>query len=68
MPDLIALPARYKGLGLRRIDDFVGAEAYIGGWNMVSRNLIDRTHEEGIRHGGLYPLLEDALGANSQNP
>ena len=69
--DLIALPVRHcehKGLGLRRLDDFVGAAASIGGWDTVSRNLIDRTDDEGTRHGGLYPLLESALGANSQDP
>ena len=68
MSDLIALPARYRGLGLRRMGDFVGAAAAIGGWDMVSRNLIGRTDEEGIRHGALYPLLESAFGANSQDP
>ena len=50
MSDLIALPTRYKGLGLRRIDDFVGAAASIGCWGMVSRNHIGRTDEEGNRH------------------
>ena len=58
MPDLIALPVRHEGLGLQRLDDLVGATASIGGWDMVSRNLIDRTNEEGNRHEGLYPLLE----------
>ena len=69
MPDLIALPARYKDLRLRQMDDFVGAaRASIGGWDMVPRNLIGRTDEEENRHEGLYPLLESVLGANSQNP
>ena len=68
MSDLIALPARYKGLGLRRMDDFVGAAAPIGGWDMVSRNFIDRTDEEGNRLQGLYPLLESVFGPNSQDP
>ena len=68
MPDLVALPARYKGLGLRRMGDFVGAAAAIGGWDMVPRDLIGRTDEEGIRHEGLYPLLGSVFGANSQNP
>ena len=68
MSDLIALPARYKGLGLRRMDEFVGAAASIGGWDMVSRNLIGRTDEEGNRHEGLYPLLESAFGQISQDP
>ena len=54
--------------GLRRMGDFVGAAASIGAWNMVSRNLIDRTDEEGNRYGGLYPLLEPVVGANSQDP
>ena len=31
MPDLIALPERRKGLGLRRMDDFVGSAESIGG-------------------------------------
>ena len=50
------------------MDDFVDAEATIGCWDMVSRNLIGRTDGEGNRHGGLYPFLEPALGANSQDP
>ena len=52
MPDLIALPVRRKGLGMRRVDDFVGVAASIGGWDMVSRNPIDRTDEEGNRYEG----------------
>lgn len=48
--------------------DFVGAAASIGGWEMVTRNLIDRTDKEGNRHEDLYPLLESVLGANSQDP
>ena len=35
---------------------------------MVSRYLLDRTDEEGNKYGGLYPLLESVLGANSQDP
>ena len=50
------------------MDDFVGAAAAIGGWDMVSRNLIGRTDKEGNRRGGLYPLLESAFGPNSQDP
>ena len=50
------------------MDVFVGAAASIGGWDMVSRNLIDLTDEEGNRYEGLYPLPEPALGANSQDP
>ena len=61
MPDLIAFPVRHKGLRHRRLDDFVGAAASIGGWGMVSRNPIDRTDEEGNRDEGLYPLLESIL-------
>ena len=34
---------------------------------MVSRNLVDRTDDEGTRHRGLYPLLESVLGENSQD-
>ena len=68
MPDLIAFPVRHKGLRHRRLDDFVGAAASIGGWGMVSRNPIDRTDEEGNRHAGLCPPLVSALGANSQDP
>ena len=68
MPDLIALSVRHKGLGLRRLEDFVGATASIGGWDMVSRNLIGRTDDEGNRHEGLYPLFESVFGAKSQDP
>ena len=68
MSGLIALPARYRGLGLRRMDDFVGAAAAIGGWDMVSRNLIGRTDVEEIRREALYPLLLSVFGENSQDP
>ena len=36
MPDLIALPARHKGLGLRRMDDAAGAAAFFGGWDLAT--------------------------------
>ena len=35
---------------------------------MVSRYLLGRTDEEGSRYEGLCPLLESALGQNSQEP
>ena len=67
MPGLIALPVRHKGLGLRRLDDFVGAAESIGFLDMMIRIPIGRTDDEGTRHGGLYPLLESVLGANSRD-
>ena len=65
MPGLIALPVRHKGLGLRRLDDFVGAAASIGDLYLVSRNRIGFTDDEESIYGSLYPLLGSALGANS---
>jgi len=40
--EMVAQPARHKGLRLRRIDGFVGSAAYIGGMELSSRCLIDK--------------------------
>jgi hypothetical protein len=49
----VAQPARHKGLGLRRIDDFVGSAAYVGGIELVSRRLIDK-------RGKMDPFKQDS--------
>ena len=66
-PEMISQPARLKGLGLRRLDVFVSEAAYVGGWELVTRRLINWKVEDGSTHQGLYPLLEPLLGAGSQD-
>jgi hypothetical protein len=65
--EMVAQPARHKGLGIRRIDGFVGSAAYIGGMELVSRRLIDKRGKDGSVQAGLYPLLEPLFGAGSQD-
>jgi hypothetical protein len=66
--DTICLPSKAKGMGLRRMDDYRGYCAYVGGWHMVAQQCIDIKDEEGnIIQNGLYPLLEPLLGPASQD-
>ena len=54
-PDLIVPPVRHLGLGLRQMNDYVGAEAPTGTSGMISRNPIALTDGDKTRHRGLYP-------------
>jgi hypothetical protein len=65
--EMVRQPARLKGCGLRRIDEFVGDAAYVGGLELVSRRFIDSRGEDGVLRPGLYPLLEPLFGAGSQD-
>ena len=64
---MAAQPARHKGLGLRRVDDFAGLASFVGAVELAPRRLIDWRAEDGSQHAGLYPLLEPLLGAGSQD-
>ena len=66
-PEMVAQPARSKGLGIRKVDDFVGHAAFVGGIEIVVRRLIDHIAEDGSKVPGLYPLLEDMFGEGSQD-
>ena len=66
-PEMVAQPARHKGLGIRKVDDFVGHAAFVGGIDIIVRRLIDHIAEDGSKVPGLYPLLEDVFGEGSQD-
>ena len=64
---MAAQPARHKGLGIRKVDGFVGHAAFVGGIDIIVRRLIDHIAEDGSKVPGLYPLLEDVFGEGSQD-
>ena len=65
--ETIALPTKNKGLGIRKLDNFVGLAAWVGAMNLVARSFIDVTTQTGAVIPGLYPLLEPVFGAHSQD-
>ena len=66
-PEMVAQPARHKGLGIRKVDGFVGHAAFVRGIDIIVRRLIDHIAEDGSKVPGLYPLLEDVFGEGSQD-
>ena len=63
----MSLPANMKGLGNRRLDDFVGYAAYAGGWNLVVEQLIGTTNPNGTVNQGLFPYAMYTLSSISSS-
>ena len=58
---MVAQPARHEGLGIRKVDGFVGHAAFLGEIDIIVRRLIDHIAEDGSKVPGLDTLLEDVL-------
>jgi hypothetical protein len=66
--DNAALPAKSKGMGLRKMNMFRSEVAFVGGLDQVAKQFIDIRDDQGnIVRRGLYPLLEPMFGAGSQD-
>ena len=70
--DSISLPNKYKGMGVRRANGFIGDVAYISAFSFVMSKIID--HKTGTAENnnikninGICPVLEDLLGQHSQD-
>lgn len=63
----IALSAKDKGLGLRRMDGHLREAAYLGAVNQVVRRLIDSKTATGVTLPGLLPHLEELIVRGSQD-